>query len=55
MFYIFKNGTLHFLVQAQKIKEIHPRKISYTLRNRNPPKSCYISYILENGTFESKA
>ena len=43
MSYISGNGTLHFSLQAGKIKEIHPWKISYASGNRNPEK---ISYIL---------
>ena len=35
------NGTLHFLSHAQKMKEIHPIKISYTLANGNPQKISY--------------
>ena len=36
--YISGNGTLHFSAQARKIKEIHPRKISYTSGNGSPKK-----------------
>ena len=31
--YTFSNETLRFSLQAQKIKEIHPGKISYTSGN----------------------
>ena len=34
--YISRNGTLCFSPEAQKIKEIHQRKISYTSGNKNP-------------------
>ena len=27
--YISGNGTLHFSVQVQKVKKVHPEKISY--------------------------
>ena len=40
--YISGNGSTQFSVQAQKIKEIHLRKISYTLGNGNPEKISYI-------------
>ena len=33
---------MKFSVQGLKIKEIHPRKVSYTLGNRNPGKPSYI-------------
>ena len=38
---IFSNETLHFSLPAHKIKEINPRKISYTSRNENPKKPSY--------------
>ena len=39
--YISGNETPHFSPQARKIKEIHHKKISYTLGNQNPKKiSC---------------
>ena len=42
--YIFSNETLHFLPQARKIKNIHPRKIFYTSGNKNPEKSSCSFY-----------
>ena len=41
--YISGNGTLHFLPQARKIKEIHSRKISYSSGNENPEKFLIFS------------
>ena len=38
---IFSNETLHFSLPTHKIKEINPRKISYTSRNENPKKPSY--------------
>ena len=55
--YISRNGTLRFSSQAQKIKEIHQRKISFTSGNKNPQNFFYIflkeilSYILGNKSF----
>ena len=40
--YISGNGTQHFSVQGQEIKNIHPEKISYTLGNGNSEKTSYI-------------
>ena len=40
---IFLNETLHFSPQAREIKEIHPRKISYTLESGNPKKLVLFS------------
>ena len=34
--YIFSNKTLRFLLQARKIKEIHPGKMSYASGNKSP-------------------
>ena len=57
-FYISGNGTLCFLPQAPKIKEIYPDKISDTSGNKNP-KKCFIfsqkktvSYVSEKGNSE---
>ena len=41
--YIFSNETLHFLPQARKIKNIHPRKIFYTSGNKTPKKVLVLS------------
>ena len=39
VFLIFPdNGAVHFSAKAWKMKEIHPRKISYTARMGNPEK-----------------
>ena len=51
--YISENGTLHFSAQARKM--IHPEKNFHISGNGNSEKTSYISYILGNGTFESKA
>ena len=39
--YISKNGTLHFLAQALKIKELYHGNIYYTSGNGNPKKLLY--------------
>ena len=41
--YISENGTLKFSAQALKIKELHPGKIYYTSRNKDPEKNYYVS------------
>ena len=39
--YISRNGSLHFSAQTQKIKKIHPNKISYISGNGNPKRIPY--------------
>ena len=41
--YISENESLHFLVQAEKIKQIHLRKIYYSSGNRSPEK-CFCAF-----------
>ena len=40
---ISENRTLEFSAEAQKIKEIHPRKIYYTLGNKDSRKFLVFS------------
>ena len=39
IYYISRNGTLQFSVQALKIKELHSGKICYTSGNKNTEKN----------------